>query len=192
MLTLTSVYWHTYVLDLFRPFVLSDNQRAFKRSTPFSRSPEAIFAASIEQLKRLVLLYFKSYLSYAPRIWANVAFIHLANTVLKDRSNPEWRFFFLLCIRGYQKLVPFLAVAEKIAKGFLGMAVEEGAMSGAESYSIGRMMRSETLQYVRGLQDGFVIDLDLALVDQGAARVDTLRQKFEETSIYEELTAGIF
>lgn len=187
--------WHVFILDLFRPFVLPINQRAFKSAKPFGKSPEAIFAASIEQLKRLILLYFKTSLWLEPCSMVSVALVYIANAVLKDRSNPEWRFYFLLCMRVYQSIIPMSPVLEDMGKGLLAVAVEEGAMSSAETYAISKIVFSSAdhaLVVARRQQEFIVVDLDRALFDRSAAGSGTLAQTFERISLHEELTSGIF
>ena len=189
------MHWHVFILDLFRPFVLPINQHAFKSAKPLSKSPEAIFAASIAQLKRLILLYFKTSLWSEPCVMVSVALVYIANAVLKDRSNPEWRFYYLLCMRGYQSIIPLEPILEDMVKGLLAVAVEEGAMSSAETYAISKIVFSRAdraLALAQRQQEFIVVDLDRALFDRSAAGSDTLAQRFERISLHEEQTSGIF
>ena len=186
---------HRFILDLFRPFVLSESHCAFKGSKAYTKSPEAIYAASVKQLKRLVLLHAKASTSNGPCVWGNAALIYVANAVLKDRTDLEWRFYFFLCIQAYQNLLPFLPVADWIIKSLLTMAVDAGAMSASEVNSISKAIRTNhgrPHQTPQGLLRGFTVDFNHASTDPNAASVNTLAQRFDQISFFEESTTGIF
>lgn len=51
VLTLSSATFHMVVLDLFRPYIASDQQHGFRAYWPHSSSPRTILAASVTQLK---------------------------------------------------------------------------------------------------------------------------------------------
>lgn len=125
----------------------------------------------------------------------NIALVYIANAVLKDRSNSEWRFYFLLCMRAYQSIIPLSPVLEDMVKGLLAVAIEEGAMNSAEMYAISKIVFSgadRSLVLARRRQEFMVVDLDRALFDRSAAGSDTLAQRFERIHLHEELTSGIF
>ena len=92
-------------------------------------------------------------------------------------------------------MIPLSPVLGDMVKGLLAVAVEEGAMSSAETYAISKIVFSSAdrgLVLARRQQESIVVDLDRALFDRSAAGSDTLAQRFERISLHEELTSGIF
>ncbi|KAK2022604.1 hypothetical protein LX32DRAFT_698548 [Colletotrichum zoysiae] len=185
------MWFHGTILYLLRPFIPSDRQHGFKTWSPSADQMHAFFAASVEQLKELVEVY-SSYPQSTFSIFGHSALVHVANAVASDTSNPEWRPYFLSCIRGYQGLYSSFTVAEVIAGGLLSMVVRKGAMDMAEASGLLQELRAKKNQQLVGRATGlFVTDLDLAVTDREAARVDRMMEKFEEMTVLDEFTQGI-
>ena len=128
-------------------------------------------------------------------LW-QVALLNVANAALKDPDDPAWRFYFLRCVHGYQRLLPCFPLAGDVVRGLLAIALGAGALSGAEAQLIdaelpdrARGARRPGKQPKRGA--GFVLDLDLALTDWDAAQVDRLRDKFDDLLLFDEVTDGV-
>ncbi|KAK1979961.1 hypothetical protein LZ30DRAFT_724643 [Colletotrichum cereale] len=185
------MWFHGTILYLLRPFIPSDKQHGFKSWSPSADQMHAFFAASVEQLKELVEVY-ALYPQSTFSIFGHSALLHVANAVASDTSNPEWRPYFLSCIRGYQGLYSSFTVAEVIAGGLLSMVVRKGAMDMAEAFGLLQELRAKKNQKLVGRATGmFVTDLDLAVTDREAARVDRMVAKFEEMTVLDEFTQGI-
>ncbi|KAK1579480.1 uncharacterized protein LY79DRAFT_522642 [Colletotrichum navitas] len=185
------MWFHGTILYLLRPFIPSDQQHGFKSWSPSADQMHAFFAASVEQLKELVEVY-ASYPQSTFSIFGHSALVHVANAVANDTSNPEWRLYFLSCIRGYQGLYSSFTVAEVIAGGLLSMVVRKGAMDMAEAFGLLQELRAKKNQKLVGRATGlFVTDLDLAVTDREAARVDRVMEKFEEMTVLDDFTQGI-
>ncbi|KZL86468.1 c6 transcription factor, partial [Colletotrichum incanum] len=185
------MWFHGTILYLLRPFIPSDQQHGFKSWSPSANQIHAFFAASVEQLKELVEVY-ASYPQSTFSIFGHSALLHVANAVASDTSNSEWRPYFLSCIRAYQALYSSFTVAEVIAGGLLSMVVRKGAMDMAEAFGLLQELRAKKNQKLVGRATGmFVTDLDLAVTDREAARVDRLMEKFEEMTVLDEFTQGI-
>ena len=133
MLMIRSIWYHVLVLEIFRPFVATEKQHGFSSWSPFSILPEAIFAASIRQLKDLMLIYTTRQPSATYNLFWHPAGMYVANAVLKDTTDPEWRFYFLLCFRAYQNLYLCFLAVEGIMQGFLAIAVASGSIDSAEA-----------------------------------------------------------
>ncbi|KAF6825578.1 C6 transcription factor, partial [Colletotrichum musicola] len=185
------MFLHGTVLYLCRPFIPTEEQHGIRAWSPSAPRIPAIFAASLEQLKDLVEVYM-SYPSVTNSIFWHTALMHVANAAANDTSDPEWRYYFLKCIYAYLGLYRSFAVAGVIAKGLLAMAVRKGALGTTEGYALLQEFKAiksrKRLEAATGL---FVTDLDLAVTDREAARVDRLIQKFEELTVLEEFTVGI-
>lgn len=59
--------------------------------------------------------------------------MHVANAVLNDLLSPDWRFYFLFCIRSYQKLLSAFPICKGIVQGLLDMAVQSNAITDYEA-----------------------------------------------------------
>ncbi|KAG5745902.1 hypothetical protein H9Q70_011405 [Fusarium xylarioides] len=110
------MWFHCAVLDIFRPFAHGGHKNyTLKSFSSQDSTPKTIFSASLNQLKRLALLYRTQQMpnSYMPYI--NISLIHIANTICRETSDPTAKFYFLLCIRYWQHLdqADVQAVAQK-------------------------------------------------------------------------------
>ncbi|KAF5966582.1 conidial development protein fluffy [Fusarium bulbicola] len=110
------MWFHCAVLDIFRPFVHGGQKNHILKSFSSQDStPETIFSASLNQLKRLALLYRTQQMpnSYMPYI--NISLIHIANTICRETNDPTAKFYFIMCIRYWQHLdeADVQAVAQK-------------------------------------------------------------------------------
>ncbi|TID02435.1 Nitrogen assimilation transcription factor nit-4 [Colletotrichum higginsianum] len=185
------IWFHGTVLYLLRPFIPSDQQHGFRSWSPSADRIHAFFAASIEQLKELAELY-ASCPQSTYSIFGHPALLHVANAVASDIGNPEWRIYFMSCIRAYQALYSSFTVAEVIAGGLLSMVVRKGAMDTAEAFGLLQELRAKKRQKLVGRATGmFVTDFDLAVTDREAARADRMMEKFEEMTILDEFTHGV-
>ena len=193
MLMMRSIWYHVLVLEIFRPFVATKKQHGFNSWSPSSTLPKAIFAASIRQLKDLMLVYMARQPSATYSLFWHPAIMYVAIAVLKDTIDPEWRFYFLLCFRAYQNLYPCFLVVEGIMQGFLAIAVGSGSIDSAEASVLIQELRAR--RFSRKATDrstgDFVLDLDLATVDRDAALINNLVDRFEEISAFIDFTEGI-
>ncbi|KAI1500427.1 hypothetical protein F5X99DRAFT_239715 [Biscogniauxia marginata] len=194
------IYFHCAVMQLFRPFLLLDEHEPVQMHhvTSVTTTPREIYASSVNQLKRLVLLHRtdldKPYIS-AP--W-HLAFVYLANAMLRDasRSNdtqdPECYFYFMLCIAGCQDIYQSLRVVELTILGLLAMALRNGFLTAAETNTTLKHMREIGSQYNVAdiVQASFIVDLDLALTKPRDAQVQVLANQFHELAMFHEFTTG--
>ncbi|KAF9775291.1 hypothetical protein IL306_006615 [Fusarium sp. DS 682] len=110
------MWFHCAVLDIFRPFAQGHQSYKLQSFSSADSTPKTIFAASLNQLKRLALLYRTQQMpnSYMPYI--NISLIHIANTICKETNDPTSKFYFLLCIRYWQHLYIGYPVFGEIAQ----------------------------------------------------------------------------
>jgi hypothetical protein len=89
-----SIWYHAVVLDIFRPFIADEKQHDFKKWTSLAKPPEAIFAASVKQLKRLILVYDAQHESSTYSVFWHAGLMYVANAVIKDLGGDDWKFSF--------------------------------------------------------------------------------------------------
>ncbi|KAH7376999.1 hypothetical protein B0T11DRAFT_25571 [Plectosphaerella cucumerina] len=185
------IWFHAAILDIFRPFVRHHRrkQRRLKTFSSSQSSPDAAYKASVDQLKRLIIIYRSNYTSSAYTMLWHTALIYVANAVLQDKQDPEWRFFFLLCIYGYESLRRSYRLAEAIGRGLLSMTLRNGDLSTREARQILQQLQERGLSGASGdIRATFMVDLDLAMTDPVEAKVESLAHRFEEMALFQEFT----
>ncbi|OJJ51804.1 hypothetical protein ASPZODRAFT_22227 [Penicilliopsis zonata CBS 506.65] len=179
------IWFHTAIIDCFRPFIRSAEHLKLGEFQSSRTRPEDIFTASIKQLQRLVYVYRSSYDSANTSILWHTAMLYVANDILKDASNPESRFYFLLCLRGYQRLMRCFRIAGSIARSILTIAVRNGIITLADAQTIRQDLERDvdTLFQPSEICSRYIIDLDLALTDPELATMQRLVNDFDAISL---------
>ncbi|KAI5868169.1 hypothetical protein GGS23DRAFT_602066 [Durotheca rogersii] len=179
------LYYHCIVMQLFWPFLQQSGDKAIvvKQLTSGVVTVQGIHEASVNQLKRLILIYCidldKACLS---ALW-NTALLYLANAMLCEthRSgnmrDPECRFYFALCVAGYENMCMALR------NGFLSTPEANAVLNSIKA--IGGRYDADTA--ARGT---FMVDLELAMTNPTEAQVQTLANAFHEMATFREFTTG--
>ncbi|KAI1075383.1 hypothetical protein F5B20DRAFT_387400 [Whalleya microplaca] len=103
------VYFHCTVMELSWPFLLEPSSKTVEVQS-MKAAPKDIHAASVNQLKRLALIHRIDINQVCSATLWHIALLYLANAMLcestrsKNVYNPEFRFYFMLCIAGYQNM----------------------------------------------------------------------------------------
>ncbi|KAK3933992.1 hypothetical protein QBC46DRAFT_325783 [Diplogelasinospora grovesii] len=197
------IYYHAVVIDLFRPFV-GGPQRNYRLAGFSSEqsTPAAVYAASVNQLKRLVLLYRTRYPSAHFTFLWHTALLYVANAMISadpaEEGDPgSLLVWFRLCLAGYLDLLPSFRVVEGIVQGLLSMAMRKGIMSATEATearaslhrkSAARKLPSHIGRPDTGFKPECMLDLHLAMKDPLAARAETVAQQFNELVMFLEFT----
>ncbi|KAF2442155.1 hypothetical protein P171DRAFT_62402 [Karstenula rhodostoma CBS 690.94] len=192
------ITFHTLVTDLFRPFITRERDDGFRDFYQKQNSPEAIFASSVHQLKGIIVEYTSQHSAAAHHFYWQTALLYVFNTIVKDQSDPQWRFYFWLCMHCYSKLFICFAAIEGFAQSLLAIAVRYGAISRKDAtrvmqegfYKDGKAKRARSQR--EGQQQTqcstYKLDLDLAVRDRDAADVSALIARFEDMDMFEEFT----
>jgi len=187
-----SIYYHAAITDLFRPFLLDDASRT-KRVQSFSApdsTPEAVYVASVNQLKRLILVYMTNFATPSYTFLWHTALLYVANATLRDAPNRGWREWFQICLAGYENLSASFRVAGTIAQGLLAMAVRNRAMGSAEAGQMAKQLKAKTAAFGKG-EDGrgsLILDLDLAMTNPLDAQMGALAARLKELVLFQEFT----
>ncbi|KUI52891.1 Nitrogen assimilation transcription factor nit-4 [Cytospora mali] len=85
------IHLHAAILDLFRPFLHGQPNQALKLSpfTAESKTPAAIYAASVNQLKHLILIFRTRYSCATTSILWHNALLYVANACLPLRPSSH-------------------------------------------------------------------------------------------------------
>ncbi|RYC81304.1 hypothetical protein BFJ63_vAg15801 [Fusarium oxysporum f. sp. narcissi] len=183
------MWFHCAVLDIFRPFAQGhQNYKLQSFSSPDS-TPKTIFSASLNQLKRLALLYRTQQMpnSYMPYI--NISLIHIANTICKETNDPTSKFYFFLCIRYWQHLYVGYPIFGEVAQAFLTMAINNGLITNREAKRLMAEVKGQGRHHGladAGISTSLIVDFDLAMTNRSEADVQAVAQKFEEVALFDE------
>lgn len=181
ILTTRSIWYHVFILEIFRPFVTAEKQHDLSSWSTSSSTPEAIFSASVKQLKHMVVTFRRQQACALYTFFWHAGVMSVANAVLKNSSDPNWRFYFMLCIFCYRDLAPCFPISEQIAQGFLAIAVESGLVTSAEATLY---LDEFNVKAHKGVEDRshgkFVLDLDLAVSDKDMAQIGAFVDKYDK------------
>lgn len=158
-------------------------------SSPIS-TPDAVYAASVHQLKRLIIIY---RVNYEPSVYSiiwHTALLYLANAMLHSTGTEDWLIYFLVCLYGYEGLRKSFRVAEVIAKGLLSMAMRNGDMTGEHARRILAELQTHGLQehLKEEIRATFMLDLDMAMSKHGGATAEELAGDFEDNALMMDFT----
>lgn len=170
------VWFHAAILDIFRPFVQSAGDGHYKLRTFSSgiSSPTIVRDASLEQLKRLIVIYRFNYRPSTYSIMWHTALLYVANAMLQDTEKKDWLVYFLLCLYGYEGLDKSFRVAEAMGRGLLSMAMRNGYLSGDHSRRVMADFQKRKLwDHVKGeIRATCMLDLNLAMSQPFAATAE--------------------
>ncbi|KAF5590376.1 conidial development fluffy [Fusarium pseudoanthophilum] len=181
------MWFHCAVLDIFRPFAHGRHKNyTLKSFSSQDSTPKTIFSASLNQLKRLALLYRTQQMpnSYMPYI--NISLIHIANTICRETNDPTAKFYFLLCIRYWQHLYVGYPIFGGIAQAFLTMAINNGLITNREAKRLMAEVKAQGGHHDEGISTSLIVDFDLAMTNRDEADVQAVAQKFEEVALFDE------
>ena len=158
----------------------------------WNSSPGAAFAASVNQLKSLIVEYRTNYMASAYSILWHSGLIYLANGILQDTSDPEWRLYFLLCIYAYESLGRPYRISEMVAQGLLSMSLRDTNITAAEARKIMDDLRERGLDHVKKnmeeeIRGTFMVDLTLALKDPFEATAENMAKQFDSLALFQEV-----
>ena len=119
-------------------------------------------------------------------LW-HTALTYVVNEVLLEPDDPEWRFYFLLCIYGYESLRRSYRFAEVMSQCLLTMALRSGKISGDEARHLLLQLRERGLSAPSTeLRATFMGDLDLAMTNPAEATVESMAHQFEDLALFQD------
>ncbi|KAH7265046.1 uncharacterized protein BKA55DRAFT_660600 [Fusarium redolens] len=156
---------------------------------PIRSSPDAAYKASVNQLKRLVVVYRENYTCSSYTMLWHTALIHVANAILGDTKDPAWRFYLFFCVKTYGELRRSFRFAETIGRSILSMTLQQGDLTAEEARRL--MVQFEENRLTSPAEDiraTFMADLNLAMTDPEEASVESLSDRFDDIALFREFT----
>ena len=113
--------------------------------------------------------------------------LHLMNHLLHHGADKEAHFYFLLCMRGWQRLARIYPLLGEVAQGVATMAVNYGAIVPEDAFGLMREIRSDSKQ-IQDWKGEYPVDLYQR--DQGVS-ADEARNFHNEFESMEEGWGGM-
>ncbi|KAK1458698.1 hypothetical protein CCUS01_09176 [Colletotrichum cuscutae] len=196
---LLHVYFHAVVTDLFRPFLATEHksQRLYSFSTQHA-TPEAVYASSVTQLKRLLLLYRLRYKNANYSVLWQTAAVYVANAMIRegglslradDQPGNEWKFYLDVCLAGLEDLYASFPVFGSIAQGMVGMALRHSAIRTSKATRVLAQLDDIERRHasLKGMTDKtearWIIDLNLATTDFEGAQARNLVEELQKLMV---------
>ncbi|KAI0138516.1 hypothetical protein F4776DRAFT_654301 [Hypoxylon sp. NC0597] len=191
--TVLHIWLHCAIIDIFRPFVGKriGQQSRLRTFSAWDSSLDTAYAASVSQLKHLVVEYRSKFAASTYSILWHTGLVYLANAMLKETNNPESHLYLLLCIYGYESLSRPYRISEVIVQGLLSMMLRERSLTGGEAQRIINELRDGRLDCVKRdfeskIRAEFMLDMDLALTDPEEARAENLAAEFDNLALFQD------
>ncbi|KAF7191545.1 Notoamide biosynthesis transcriptional activator notL' [Pseudocercospora fuligena] len=185
-ITIYHILAHSFVLDLFHPFIHSEYQ-SLKSSTSGHSTARDVYKASLRQLRDMMLTYPIHHPVQITSVFWHSALFHVANSALEDLSNVENWFFFYMSLRRYQDMAQYDEFLTTVPPALLGMAIYRGALQPVEAKSLMRELEKGNASTINEnkrprVSTDWVIDFNMALVDDQKSRVSSMADYyFEQT-----------
>ena len=185
--------FHCTILEIFRPYLDQPEPQKLRSFTAEDGTPVTIFAASIKQLKQILVevRLFHPKNRYLGLL--NMALIHVSGAMLKDRGDKDWRFYFMLCLCFWHDLYTSYPLHRSLIRGLLAMALRERVISTLETHILEERVQRRGRHHEK-LDDvlaAFTVDFNLALTKPEEADGTSLAQRFEELAVFSEFTTGL-
>ncbi|KLO84881.1 Uncharacterized protein LW93_7132 [Fusarium fujikuroi] len=173
------IWFHTAIIDLFRPFEHEFPQPKLPAFAGVNATPKAVISASIEQLKRLIYQYRANCESSKYSIIWQSGMLYLVNHILRDLSSNESQFYFLLCMRGYQYLARYMPFVSGIVQSLIVMTNRQGVSLTANTQRLLEEVRDESRRS-REFFSAYPVDLEMVAKDPSSASLEKLTSRFQE------------
>jgi hypothetical protein len=149
--------------------------------------------ASVNQLKRLTIIYQSHFQTQAPTVLWHTACLYVANAACQasDTDPTRWHFFDI-AIQGYTLLAPKFPIVIAIVKALMMVALSANLITSQEAFRLVDLLQDKDRMAFRSIAEPtktcVLVDLDMAISDTQAAHVDQLAQRFDELALFDELT----
>ncbi|KAK1760210.1 hypothetical protein QBC47DRAFT_366663 [Echria macrotheca] len=120
------IFFHTIILDLFRPFIESGD--AGDLSNPVTDAqPRDPFGTSMKQLKNLLYSNRANTESAENTIAWHTCMLYIMNEMTREAPRDDNHFYLVNCIRGYEKLSRRIPVVGGTAESIFAIAIRGAA-----------------------------------------------------------------
>lgn len=140
--------------------------------------------------KRILIVYQLHHPESRYHAWWNPAMIYVSHAVLTSSTDPEWRFYFVLCLKAYRTLsiaYPFAAIGYK---ALLTLAMAEGKLSADQTRKLlKQLFHGKGRENVRHTRNSRVyMDLNKIQDKDDSGNAEALADDFEKLAVVKEFT----
>lgn len=180
--------YHCVVTELFRPFV-GESPRVLSR-TAATTFPIDATVASVQQLGRLVHQYCTQYQGPPVPICLLSSLLCVAFAAMPHLNNPDWAFYFCICIKFLGEMVESFPVARFILQAIYKSAARKNTALPPEAQAVfdrhdGSLNR---VRNVKEIESSYPVDLDLSRTDLEGSRLSNLIKSADEMMLDDSLT----
>ncbi|KAK7993915.1 Anp1-domain-containing protein, partial [Apiospora arundinis] len=145
------IWMHAAIIDILRPVLKSSSYRnePMRTSSASESLPELAHNASVNQLKSLLMEYRTNYEEAEYSVLWHTGLLHLANAVLHETENADWRVYFMFCIYGYETLRRPYPVSEVLMQGLQSMCERHTDSPDTGTHFLLHQLTEHGLQYVK-------------------------------------------
>lgn len=130
---------------------------------------------------------------YAPAYWnlaLSGAMVFTVNAVLNNKSDKERKNYLAFCISMSQRLLPSYVYMIETIRAILAIATDKGAITSSEAIRIEAESASlQRANYANRSKGGWVVAPTVS--DQVAGGINTLTERFELITLFDEFTEGV-
>ncbi|TEA14931.1 Nitrogen assimilation transcription factor nit-4 [Colletotrichum sidae] len=184
------IMFHFVVITIFRPFTSTPSTERLMSFTSIDSHPKKIHAASVKQLRDLVVNYRTHHLAGSITGFINPGLFTLSLALLEDRSDPLWRFYFVLCVRCWRDLYACYPVFRNVAQAFLSMAMQKDAFTASEAKELMEYIDDNGRHHAGGAEAFTTFIFDPSAGAVGKLQIDAMARKFDEMVLFDEFTTG--
>jgi hypothetical protein len=181
MLIISSIHFHSILVELFRPFVV-DSPLSAVRAPRFAIKA---YSASCHQLRATIYHYATTYGGPPVSAYLMSSLLSVVYSTMPDLDNLQSRFFFSFTIKFLGALSDQFPIIRYIMQGIYQSANQAGNTLPQEAIDIlqeqvSRLNHSESLH---GVQSSYPVDMNRSLTDLEGARLSNLIKSTKEFAL---------
>ncbi|KAK1969089.1 hypothetical protein LY78DRAFT_726793 [Colletotrichum sublineola] len=176
--------WGAYV---WLTWVFTERLKSFSST---DSHPKQIYAASVNQLCDLIGHYRANYPVDSFSCFIGPGLFTLGLALLEDRTEPMWRFYFLLCLQCWRDLYVCYPLFRNVAQTFLSIAVQKNAFTSTEAKELMEYIDNYGRHHAKGAEALTTFFFDLSAGAVSEFHIDAMARKLDDMILFDEFTTG--
>ncbi|KAI9150887.1 Serine/threonine-protein kinase Nek1 [Paramyrothecium foliicola] len=177
--------YHIIILRLLQPYLNSSTDKQFSSFRSKDAKASLIYAASMRQLKRILVLYSTKCGRNSDNGWFMAAVLQITSVILRAPEDPDWRIYFQLCFNFWREAYVRYRVYLKVAEANLSFAIQLGAIRSktavamiAELRSVGHHHERPENAYLTA-----IVEYKEAPEEISSSKMDVMANKFRTLTV---------
>ncbi|KAK2009234.1 hypothetical protein LZ32DRAFT_620785 [Colletotrichum eremochloae] len=189
-LVVLHVIFHVSIITIFRPFTSIPSTERLKSFSSTDSHPKQIYAASVNQLCDLIGHYRANYPVDSFSCFIGPGLFTLGLALLEDRTEPMWRFYFLLCLQCWRDLYVCYPLFRNVAQTFLSIAMQKNAFTSTEAKELMEYIDNYGRHHAKGAEALTTFFFDLSAGAVSEFHIDAMARKLDDMILFDEFTTG--